>query len=210
MKPLAAQLEEDIDWRMSELATLKLQFAGAKSGSVVESAGLRAIWTMLYAHYEGFCKYALDAYLDHLEIIGPLRSDVREDVAQFSLENAFRILRGNMKSPEIWDFVFANMPVEMTSALKFDVRLETNSNLYPGLLEGNCALIGLVIPSLQDNFAKLRTLVGRRNEIAHGQRNFIKNLEEYAKYESAVVDVMYELAFAIITSEASNDYLKRA
>jgi hypothetical protein len=49
------QIEEDLDWREAELASFKILISSAPKGSVRESALLRAIWALLYAHYEGFC-----------------------------------------------------------------------------------------------------------------------------------------------------------
>lgn len=52
------QLEDDLDWRQAELASLKSQVIKATNGSVMHQVLLRAMWALLYAHYEGFCKFA--------------------------------------------------------------------------------------------------------------------------------------------------------
>ncbi len=56
----AKQLGDDLTWREAELASLKLLVSEAEIGSVRRASLLRAIWVLLYAHYEGFFKFAWD------------------------------------------------------------------------------------------------------------------------------------------------------
>jgi hypothetical protein len=44
---------------------------------------------------------------------------------------------------------------------------------------------------------KLKTLVARRNQIAHGKQDIIADVDYYIEYEKAVYDLMYELTFRI-------------
>ncbi|MFN6439004.1 MAG: MAE_28990/MAE_18760 family HEPN-like nuclease [Nostoc sp. DedSLP01] len=45
---------------------------------------------------------------------------------------------------------------------------------------------------------ELEALVVRRNDIAHGQKMIIKDIQEYLKYEKAAVEVMHELAVSVV------------
>jgi len=58
MDPWEYELEQDLNWREAELASLKVLVAEATAGTVSHQALLRALWAMLYAHYEGFCKFS--------------------------------------------------------------------------------------------------------------------------------------------------------
>jgi hypothetical protein len=42
--------------------------------------------------------------------------------------------------------------------------------------------------------------VGRRNEIAHGKKLVVDNLDEYAEYEKAVMLVLHELAVSVVNT----------
>ena len=53
------QIEADLDWRESELAVLRKHLLSTTVGSTQETTFLRTNLAMLYAHYEGFCKFAL-------------------------------------------------------------------------------------------------------------------------------------------------------
>jgi hypothetical protein len=53
------------------------------------------------------------------------------------------------------------------------------------------------ISTLEKNSFLIKTLVSRRNNIAHGKNDLIEEVSYYRTYESAVYDLMYELAFAL-------------
>lgn len=90
------QLEDDLDWREAELASLKKQVVTAPKGSVTQQVLLRAIWALLYAHYEGFCKFAWDLYLNELQNARVKRKDCKDEIAKLSLQKQFKELKGNL------------------------------------------------------------------------------------------------------------------
>ena len=67
MSTWSDQIEADLKWREGELASLKLLAASADHGSDRQRAILRALWAMLYAHYEGFCLFCWDLMLSAIE-----------------------------------------------------------------------------------------------------------------------------------------------
>lgn len=202
------QLEQDLNWREGELASLKVLVAEASRGSARHQALLRALWAMLYAHYEGFCKFAWDTYLDHLQASAPLRQQCVENVARYSLSASFRTLRGDLSLRGLWDYCTTGFSTLMTEPVKFDVRLETNSNLWPNLCRENSSILGLPHTAVDQHRVKLRSLVARRNDIAHGQPMVIGSLDEYQEYESAAFEVMYELALGIVDYLGNRRYLQ--
>jgi len=60
----AREIENDLRWREAELASLKAHAISTRSNDVAHKAALRAIWAMLYAHYEGFTKFCWELALD--------------------------------------------------------------------------------------------------------------------------------------------------
>jgi hypothetical protein len=208
MKSVGLQLEQDIDWRAAELAALRMQAAALPEGSIAYHAGLRALWAMLYAHYEGFCKFALDLYLDELGRAGILRSSLRDELLALSLEELFRMLRRDTSRGSLLKFFLSMMPPSLADRASFPVKLETNSNLWPDLLAENCAAAGLGIQAVNNHSAKLKALVSRRNDIAHGKKNIVRKLSDYAPYEAAVFDVVYELSLTITDAIEKKSYLK--
>jgi len=208
MKEWGTVLEEELNWREAELASLKLLVLEAAPKSVRQSSLLRALWAMLYAHYEGFCKFTWDYYLENLEQLGISRESSCEPIARFSLAKKFRELRGDLRSNMLWSVYTRDFQAWMKEQLKFDLRLETDSNLWPNLLRVNSAEVDLPYKKVDEHELKLKTLVARRNEIAHGKKMVIASLEEYQPYEDAVILVMHELAVAVLECLEKKTYLK--
>ncbi|KYC39808.1 hypothetical protein WA1_27945 [Scytonema hofmannii PCC 7110] len=208
MSNWSKQLEEDLNWREKELAALKKQVITASKGSVTHQVLLRAMWSLLYAHYEGFCKFAWDLYLDELQKAGVKRKACKNEIAIFSLKNKFQELKEDLSSENIWQFAKTNFQNLLEEKIEFSSKLETNSNLYPNIFRNNILQVGLIC-SLVDRYQiEIKSLVARRNEIAHGQKMIIKDLQEYKKYEDAALEVMHELAISIVDSLDKKLYLQ--
>jgi hypothetical protein len=210
----ARQLEADLDWREGELASLKHQVVTAKSGSVAERSLLRAFWAMLYAHFEGFWRFALIVYLKELENSGIARAKCLEPLAIFSLRKDFREFRGQWSDQRCLEFFAQTLHGLLNAGVEFDVDeddeyvLKGKSNMYPDHLQENCDSAGLQTTLIQTHRTRLNVLVRRRNDIAHGQRATVKDLNEYQEYEDAAFLVMQELAIAIFEALENKTYLK--
>lgn len=202
------QLQKDLDWRETELAALKVQVISVPKPSVKYRALLRAIWALLYAHYEGFCKFAWDFYLDELTKAGVKRKDCKVEIAQLSLQKKIKELRGNSSIQKLWDFGSVGFTTLLEENLDFTVKLDTQSNLYPDLFKENSLQAGLSCTLVDQYKIQLEGLVKRRNAIAHGEQMIIKDLSEYEKYEKAAIEVMYELAILINECLDKKLYLK--
>src|SRR6516164_8778467 len=86
----------------------------------------------------------------------------------------------------------------MKEQVSFELHLETKSNLWPGLLKNNSSAVALPFEMVDQHELKLKALVSRRNDIAHGKKMIIQTLKEYQPYEDAALLVMHELAVAIL------------
>lgn len=208
MAEWAKTLEEELTWREAEIASLKLLVLDAAKNSVRERSLLRALWTMLYAHYEGFCKFAWDFYLENIEQFGIARNQSCIPLARFSLAKRFREVRGNSSADSLWSVCTNDFGEWMKEQLCFELRLETKSNLWPSLLKENSSAVALPCEMVDQNELKLKTLVSRRNEIAHGKKMVIQTLQEYQPYEDAALIVMHELAVAVLNCLEHKSYLK--
>jgi hypothetical protein len=205
------QLEEDLDWRLTELAILKTQTVLATKDSDRYRALLRALWAMLYAHYEGFCKFAWDLYVDELQKAGAKRKDCQDEIAKLSLQKEFNRLKGDLSTESIWNFgqtEFRTMLEDNLDFQDFQKELANQSNLYPKDFKENSRRVCLTCTLVEQYETELKALVTRRNGIAHGKKMIIKDLNEYEKYEDAAIEVMHELAIAIVDCLDKKLYLK--
>lgn len=193
-------LELDLQWREAELASLKRLAINAVDGSVAYQSLLRAMWALLYAHFEGFTKFCWDTTLDHIQSERIPTSQLSEKFALIALEKDFKGLRGSLDAEAIWGFFNKSMPAALGTQAAFpeDIRLKTESNLWPNVFERETGRLGIICDELTKHRARIKTLVARRNDIAHGKSMTIANLAEYHNYENATLCLMHELAIKAI------------
>jgi hypothetical protein len=205
----AEALESDLAWRESELASLKRYVMLSPDGSVAQRGLLRALWAMLYAHYEGFTKHCWDCLLDEIQSASVLNSSLCEPFALLALEDTFRKLKGDSSPIGIWDFATAELPSALgrTATFPEDCRLSADSNLWPNVFERESGRVGISCSQLDLNRARIKLLVKRRNEIAHGKSLIVKDLAEYQEYENAAFCIMHELALAVLHKVEKKTYL---
>lgn len=197
MTDWAKELEEDLNWREAELATLKRALSVAASGPR-ERALLRALVAVLYAHYEGFCRFAWQTYLDAVSQDGKARKDVAECLARLSLKPRFDELRTKCSTQEVWDFCRVGFASAMQEPISFDVGLDSKDNLWPDVFREKSQLVGLPCSELEHNSSRMSSLVARRNDLAHGKKVAVPKLVDYLDYENAALLVMHEVAVEVM------------
>lgn len=207
MKAWADQIDADLQWREAELANLKALCVKLDEKSDSYRAMLRALWALMYAHYEGFHKFCWDLMLDVIEHEGLVRAATSQEFARLSLADVFKGLRGDGSPESFWQFASADFESKMGEPVIFPQRLETKSNLWPNVIEENNSKIGILCEYVEKNRVRLKSIVHRRNEIAHGKKLVISRLSEYQDYEQAALVVMHELAIKVIECLERKSYL---
>lgn len=190
-----SEIEADLDWREAELSILRLMLVSNSTSNIERRVVIRASWALLYAHFEGFCKFALTVYFDALTNSGVKCEDLPQRTKAFSLGaeiNKFRSLPSENLLDEIDQFQSKHL-----SEIAQFPEIDTKSNLYPSTLSDLLLDADLVLEELANHTQKIKTLVKRRNKIAHGEKEIIDDLNYYMTYEDAVKTLMYELALAI-------------
>lgn len=200
MSDWAIAIEKDLQWREQELASLKRSAIANRYFEVAYRSLLRALWTMLYAHYEGYTKFCWNTFLDEVHRHKIQRSLLSESLKILSLETFFSETRGDTSSVNLWGVFEEKLPTALADVATFPVkcRPSTESNLWPSVFRRESGRIGISCKELEESEARLKALVARRNEIAHGQKMTISSVEDYEPFEKAALNVMHELAIAVI------------
>ena len=203
-------LEGDLRWREEELTSLKRIARINRGNEVVYRATLRAIWAMLYAHYEGFTKFCWELLLDQIQHKGTSIEELVDEFLILALENRFREIRGNSSSVRLWTFFRTDLPSALKGRAAFtsECRLQTDSNLWPDVFKRECEKIGIVSSEMALHEKRIKALVSRRNEIAHGQKMTIASVEEYSVYEDCALLVMHDLAVKVFDILQQETYLR--
>jgi hypothetical protein len=189
------EIETDLDWREGELAVLRILLSNKSLPKREKIVLLRSAWALLYAHYEGFCKFALAVFYDAVRKSGVTCQSLPFNTQCFALIEPIKTIR----NLPIADFIAAlsTFKVKHLDNSPSFPDIETNSNLYSSTLENLLKDADIVLPSLNLHNKKLDTLVRRRNKIAHGEKDMITEVDYYLQYEDAFKIVAYELAYAI-------------
>lgn len=188
-------ITSDLDWREAEIAAMRVVLSSTNIAPIQKQTLLRAAWALLYAHYEGFCKNTLITYYDFIANTGIACQDLPEIIKLFALKkkiNIMRTLQDNELIIEIENF----QSNYLLPTPEFP-NVDTQSNLWPDLLIELMETADLNADIVRSNEIKLKTLVSRRNKIAHGENNMIQEFDYYKSFEDAVYDVMYDLAIQV-------------
>lgn len=194
MTPLA-EIERDLDWRESELAVLKILLANNDLSEREKLVLFRAAWSLLYAHYEGFCKFSLTVFYDAVKATGRANGQLPAKMQAFSLDKSLKHLK-NLPNDKFLEKI-AVFEAELLSKEPDFPEVDTESNLWPSVLQSLLDCASVQVNSLSQFNRTIKTLVGRRNKIAHGERDIIPEYSYYITFEEAVRNIMYDLAISI-------------
>lgn len=202
-------LENDLKWREAELASLKRLAIINIGNEITYRAILRASWAMLYAHFEGFTKFCWDLLLDHVQDKNISIQYLNEKFKVLALEKPLQKFRADLSVGSVLNFYEMELPTLLTTVAVFNEKFRPNpdSNLWPNVFTRECSRIGIDTEHLYEQHPRLKALVSRRNEIAHGKSMTIESLDEYSPYENAVLIVMHDLALNVLAILENESYL---
>jgi hypothetical protein len=125
------------------------------------------------------------------------------------MKSAFAKLRGNTSDASLWAFGRTDFARYCSTPSALPVDVDTKSNLWPSIAAEINESLGLKCQLLDEHKTELGQLVGRRNEIAHGQKLEIANLAQFQQFENSALLVMHELAIAVVEALDAQAYLRR-
>jgi hypothetical protein len=223
IEDIRAELESDFRWRQGEL--LFLQNQGASLAEAEQETFRRAVVVLLYAHFEGFCKFALLVYVNEVNKAQVKCHEASYALAAASLADLFEALRNPMKKCEIFhntlpdetklhrfardrEFVErSNEFLGRTVAVPEKV-VDTESNLKPIVLQKNLFRLGLPHDLFSLYEGTIHRLLETRNKIAHGISKEGLKRENYEELRNAVFIVMEQIVAEITTALREKKYLR--
>lgn len=185
----------DLDWRESEIASMRILLSSPHTSPTQKLALLRASWALLYAHYEGFCKNVLVLYYDFISSSEINIGELPDSSKVFALESKIKEFR-KLSSKDLLAEILCFEANYLIVKPEFP-EVDTQSNLWPNVLIDLLEIADLNADKVRSHELKIKTLVARRNKIAHGENNIIAEIGYYKEFENAVYDVMYDLAFQV-------------
>lgn len=202
---ILTDITADLDWREKEIASMRLLLSSPGITVAQKKVLLRAAWALLYAHYEGFCKNTLTAFYDWACRSGVVCNNLPSNTKLLALDKKLKSLK-NLPNLNLIDEIAKFDSDSLLGTPQFP-EVNTNSNLYPNVLIDLMKDADLNIDRVLEHRAKIKTLVERRNKIAHGESNFIDDVSYYLTYEHSVYDVIYDLAFQVDNRLSKSPYV---
>lgn len=202
---LASRIDRELGWRKRELVSVYLNVPSDPSTASHEC---RSALLMLYAHWEGFVKFAFTAYIEEVSscvsdprvycdsLLGlTVKKWVMDVVERRDATQLGRILREAMDPAK-------DLPRFRTPRL-----IQTKSNVTPKVLNEILATVGLE----PGKFAAyestvIKPLVGNRNSIAHGGDNPVV-AARFRHFYHCVLDLMELIRVYLEDSLSSKAYL---
>ncbi|MFZ1108136.1 MAG: MAE_28990/MAE_18760 family HEPN-like nuclease [Rhodomicrobium sp.] len=186
----------------------------------------RSLILLTYAHFEGFCKFALTVYTSAINSLAlPCREACTPLVAA-TLSKVFGALRDVNSKHQEFARVLPNdrelhlaarehafidkYEVMVTQKVTVSDKLvDTKSNLNTIVLKRNLYQLGLNYPVIENHRSNIDKMLGVRNAIAHGDVLMIPTQGEVADYTSTAFEVMRFIQQEVYQSLRDETYRKR-
>ena len=220
---LRSQFESELAWRQEEIAFMKNQLIYIEEDK--KNKYRKSMVLMLYAHFEGFTKIALQMYLQYINDMDISLLDVNAHLQASALKKEFNAYDDLDRKAKIFK---KKLPQEderihrLFRRVEFIERfdefrdkklridddvIDTESNLWYVVLQKNLYRCGLSIDLFKDQMEAIDSLVNRRNSIAHGNIRAGVTKEEYEKWESQTYDVMNQIIRTLFECAVNKSFL---
>lgn len=202
-------LDSTLSWRRVELSALKglIEQHESKSQSLPAGRSLRRSGiAMLYAHWEGFTKECLQAYVDFLVRRRPKLAELNDGLLQTALLHALRRADSGDQAARQVLIEAIRKGGEVRSQLPKTHMVNTQSNLRSAVLMGLLEDFGLDTGAFELREQLIdRRLCDIRNSIAHG-RDACPAIGEFSDLHAEVLCMMEEIRDLILAAARTGGY----
>lgn len=221
-----AQLEQDREWRENEMRAL-LNDLARRENAVDRDLFRRPLVALQYAHYEGFTKFALQHYVDAINMKELECAVARPELVALSCNDVFRELRNPDPKGRLFNgalptdaalhkfarekHFLEQMEGVLARKLKIsDDAVDTESNLNADVLRKNLFRLGLSIAFVDEIAGELHQLVNARNGIAHGDNKMKQGVteERYERFSAACKKAMDDVDRQVRDAYRNANFLK--
>ncbi|WP_174865302.1 MAE_28990/MAE_18760 family HEPN-like nuclease [Pectobacterium polaris] len=160
---------------------------------------------LVYAHWEGFFKHAIRAYLKSISDMDICLSNLTNEIVTYKLDVFMRKLQGKASFSQKKDFVneYSNKISSIVKFSKGELKIDTKSNLNYEVTKELCEQFVIDNSKFLENEAVINRLVSQRNSICHGENSNVVNVEQIKEYIKIIMDLFY------VISEQLSEKLKK-
>lgn len=207
METFVDEILADIDWRVSELATIKSMPIRYSFRPEHKEIHVKYSIPAIYAIWEGFVKNCFTVYTNHLNTLSIQRTEISASLLTHHLDSEC-----DFNSPRI-NFDSKTRLVEdidnlLTETILFKPSIPTESNVNLKVL--NKILERFCITKVVENYnQRLNKLLLFRNKIAHGENSIVVNMTHLTEFISLIENLMLDIAINIESCERIKTYKKQ-
>lgn len=201
-------LDSDLAWRRTELQALKSQ--GRSASGAARDALCRAGVALLYAHWEGYVKYALSSYFRFVAVRKLTYGELHPSFVAKGVEHA--VARHGLSDTELqtarvaWILDAGPLRSRFPGKDGVDTRSNLNSETWRDLLLS----LGLSSSLLETKRHLIDySLLRARNEIAHGRYAPIQ-WEAYDEMHDEILGLLAEVKTLVLDSADAKRYRRDA
>ncbi|WP_425582508.1 MAE_28990/MAE_18760 family HEPN-like nuclease [Streptomyces synnematoformans] len=199
-------LDQDLAWRRSELHSFLSSVRRTRSDSVAQRAFCRAGIPLLYAHWEGYTKSSLSAYL---KFVGRRKLTYAELDAGFitlAVEAAIDSMHGASSTQRSIQRVKTLLADNTRASIPWRRGVDTRANLNSGHCFDLFELLGLNSEPLHLKSHLIDyELLRVRNEVAHGEYLNVDPIA-YEELHSTVIDILNFIRNTISAAAENGSY----
>lgn len=198
----------DIDWRVSELATLTSLPYRYKIADIHIESLLTYSVPAIYAIWEGFVRHSFVEYSTYLNSLNLPLKDVHENILTHALTNGTDVALENPRSSfDSKKRYIKAMLVKHQTVLNIPYDIPTKSNVNYSVI--NDILVRYNLEKLNSTYrTKLDKLLRFRNEFSHGERSIPVEKKDIESFSNLVQDLMVEIYSHIEDGYEQKTYLK--
>jgi len=214
----ADRLRSNLAPRKQELSSMKLLIDRERRSRAYGPLLLRAATPLLYAHLEGFVKFAANAYLEFVNFQSPKYADLIPSLAGLALRSRIAEAQQSEFShggrTKLMEFVLGNftdkaeLPLGPLMGNPDDKDAVSTSNLKWKVLSDILGLLGLSTTTYETKKALLEEkLLKTRNEIAHGLPVKI-TVDDYEELHGMVIELLDYFHNDVVNAAVRQTYLR--
>lgn len=202
---LQQNLNADLGWRIQELRFLKGKIPKQKGTD--QTVLIRAGIPLLYAHWEGFVKYAAECYLQFVSLQGLRYNELNYCfIALCSRKSINELIKTNQF--ELQTEMIKNLldGLEKRAYVPYNGIINTKSNLNFEVFRDICIIIGINYKQYETKKNAIdEELLTIRNKIAHG-KDLSKDYEEFISIYEIVTTLMRNIKDDILNAAITEQY----
>ena len=166
---LQSRLDEELSWRLKEIASLKLMVK--KFDNVSKNTAVRAAIPLLYGHWEGFIKKSATYYLEYINGQSLRYIDLLSCFIVFGLKKKLNDIASSKNSEtSIATLDFLTNELQNRAILQINSAIRTEYNLSSSVFSNILNSIGFDQSKYEARFNLIdESLLKRRNYLAHGE-----------------------------------------